>query len=303
MGVPVGNMILETFSNKEHSVQISESVNGKDVYIVQTGAGGPQGDSDLLEVLTMIHTAKINSASSVTVVLPNYPFARADKVDKPRTPIMAKLVADLLTTAGADHVVTMDLHAGQIQGFFTVPVDNLFASPAITHWIKNNLEDWEEAVLVSPDMGGAKRCTGLASKLNLDFALIHKERKRANEISRMVLVGDVKDRVCVILDDMSDTCGTLCKGAEVLKKHGAKKVIGIVTHGVLSGSALERINETDSLELLVVTNTIPQEGNLMKCPKIRSIDVTPTFAEALRCKQAGQSLDTVFKLDMFGSLP
>ena len=262
-------MISETFSNKEHSVQISESVNGRDVYIVQTGAGGPQGDSDLLEVLTMIHTAKINSAASVTVVLPNYPFARADKVDKPRTPIMAKLVADLLTTAGADHVVTMDLHAGQIQGFFSIPVDNLFASPAITTWIKSNLENWEEAVLVSPDMGGAKRCTGLASKLNLDFALIHKERKRANEISRMILVGDVKDRVCVILDDMSDTCGTLCKGAEILKKNGAKRVIGIVTHGVLSGNALQRINETDSLELLVVTNTIPQDKNMMDCSKIQ----------------------------------
>ena len=296
-------MISETFSNKEHSVQISESVNGRDVYIVQTGAGGPQGDSDLLEVLTMIHTAKINSAASVTVVLPNYPFARADKVDKPRTPIMAKLVADLLTTAGADHVVTMDLHAGQIQGFFSIPVDNLFASPAITTWIKSNLENWEEAVLVSPDMGGAKRCTGLASKLNLDFALIHKERKRANEISRMILVGDVKDRVCVILDDMSDTCGTLCKGAEILKKNGAKRVIGIVTHGVLSGNALQRINETDSLELLVVTNTIPQDKNMVECPKIRSVDVTPTFAEALRCKQEGKSLDDVFKLDMFEYLP
>ena len=155
----------------------------------------------------LLLTLQINSARSVTVVLPNFPFARADKVDKPRTPIMAKLVADLVTKAGADHIVTMDLHAGQIQGFFSVPVDNLFASPAITAWMRHNLSDWEQAVLVSPDMGGAKRCTGLASKLNLDFALIHKERKKANEINRMILVGDVKDRVCIILDDMSDTVG------------------------------------------------------------------------------------------------
>ena len=295
-------MTQEVFSNSEHSVQIKESVNGRDVYIVQTGRGGPQADSDLMEVLTMVHTAKINSARSVTVVLPNYPCGRADKVDKPRTPIMARLVADLLTTAGADHVVTMDLHAGQIQGFFSVPVDNLFASPAIHDWIVKNISDWSEAVIVSPDMGGAKRCTWLASQLNIDFALIHKERKVANEISRMILVGDVKDKTCIILDDMSDTCGTLCKAADILKANGAKKVIGIVTHGVLSGNALERIKKTEGLELLVVTNTIQQRENLANCEKLRCIDVTPTFAEAIRCKQERRSLDAVFEVEMFEEL-
>ena len=277
-------------------------MNGKDVYIVQTGRGGPQGDSELMEVLTMIHTAKINSAASVTVVMPNYPFARADKVDKPRSPIMARLVADLLTTAGADHLVTMDLHAGQIQGFFSIPVDNLFASPAIYNWIKSNVSEWEEATIVSPDMGGAKRCTWLASQMSLDFALIHKERKKANEISRMILVGDVKDKTCIILDDMSDTCGTLCKAAEVLTEHGAKKVIGIVTHGVLSGNALDKIMNTTSLEMLVVTNTIPQDENLENCEKLRCVDVTPTFAEALKCKQERRSLDEVFQMEMFEKL-
>jgi len=303
LGLQVGTMVQETFGNQEHSVQISESVNGRDVYIVQSGAGGAQGDSDLVQLLAMVHTARINSAASITVVIPNYPFARADKVDKPRTPIMAKLVADLLSAAGADHVVTMDLHAGQIQGFFSVPVDNLFASPAITHWLKSCLPEWEEAVLVSPDMGGAKRCAGLASKLSLDFALMHKERVKAGEINRMILVGDVKDRVCVLLDDMSDSCGTLCKAADMLKEAGAKRVIGIVTHGVLSGSALQRVTDTEGLELLVVTNTIPQEGRLEKCAKLRVIDVTPTFAEALRCKQEGLSLDHVFRLDHFHKLP
>ena len=151
-------------------------------------------------------------------------------------------------------------------------------------------------------MGGAKRCTWLASQLNIDFALIHKERKVANEISRMILVGDVKDKTCIILDDMSDTCGTLCKAAELLKENGAKKVIGIVTHGVLSGNALERINKTDGLELLVVTNTIHQDNNLVNCHKLRCIDVTPTFAEAIRCKQERRSLDAVFEVDQFEML-
>ena len=189
------------------------------------------------------------------------------------------------------------------KGFFSVPVDNLFAAPAITHWMKTNLQDWKDAVLVSPDMGGAKRVTGLASRLDMEFALIHKERKKANEVNKMILVGDVKDRVCVILDDMSDPCGTLCNAANILKENGARKVVAVVTHGVLSGNALERINATESLELLAVTNTIPQENNLANCPKIQCIDVTPTFAEALRCKQEGRSLDDVFKLEKFEFLP
>ncbi len=174
-------------------------------------------------------------------------------------------------------------------------------------------------MLVSPDMGGAKRCTWLASELGLDFALIHKERQRANEISRyisyeillfksikslnrMILVGDVKDKTCIIIDDMSDTCGTLCKAADVLKQSGANKVIGIVTHGVMSGAALDKVRESPSLELLVVTNTIPQETNVATCHKMRCVDVTPTFAEALRCKQERQSMDNVFRMDMFEKL-
>uniref|UniRef100_A0A452U1N9 Ribose-phosphate pyrophosphokinase 1 n=1 Tax=Ursus maritimus TaxID=29073 RepID=A0A452U1N9_URSMA len=221
-------------------VEIGESVRGEDVYIVQSGCG--EINDNLMELLIMINACKIASASRVTAVIPCFPYARQDKKDKSRAPISAKLVANMLSVAGADHIITMDLHASQIQGFFDIPVDNLYAEPAVLKWIRENISEWRNCTIVSPDAGGAKRVTSIADRLNVDFALIHKERKKANEVDRMVLVGDVKDRVAILVDDMADTCGTICHAADKLLSAGATRVYAILTHGIFSGPAISRIN-------------------------------------------------------------
>jgi len=187
----------------------------------------------------------------------------------------------------------MDLHASQIQGFFDIPVDNLYAEPAVLKWIRENIPDWKNSVVVSPDAGGVKRVTSIADRLNIEFALIHKERKRANEVSSMVLVGDVKNKVAILVDDMADTCGTMCHAAGKLQEAGAKKIYAILTHGILSGSAIERINNTD-FEAVVVTNTIAQDENLARCPKLRCIDVSMMFGEAVRRTHNGESVSYLF---------
>jgi ribose-phosphate pyrophosphokinase len=229
-----------------------------------------------MELLIMIKACKSASARRITAVIPNFPYARQDKKDKSRAPISAKLVANMLQTAGADHVITMDLHASQIQGFFNVPVDNLYAEPSTLHWIRNNLPR-DNAVIVSPDAGGAKRATSIADGLNLPFALIHKERPRPNEVGRMTMVGDVRGKCAVLVDDIADTCGTLVKAADVLIQHGAKEVTAIVTHGVLSGNAIEQLNNS-KLKRIVVTNTVPHEEKKALCPKIETIDISPTVS-------------------------
>ncbi|TGZ52316.1 Uncharacterized protein DBV15_11699 [Temnothorax longispinosus] len=210
-----------------------------------------------------------------------------------RAPISAKLVANMLSVAGADHIITMDLHASQIQGFFDIPVDNLFAEPAVLKWIKENIVEWRNSIIVSPDAGGAKRVTSIADRLNVEFALIHKERKKANEVASMVLVGDVKDRVAILVDDMADTCGTICHAAEKLLEAGATKVYAILTHGIFSGPAISRINNA-CFEAVVVTNTIPQDGHMKDCPKIQCIDVSMMFAEAVRRTHNGESVSYLF---------
>lgn len=279
------------FANGETKVQIGESVRGENVYIVQTCHGAT--NDQLMELLIMIHACKIASASRVTAVMPLFPYARQDKKDKSRAPITAKLVANMLSVAGADHIVTMDLHAQQIQGFFDIPVDNLYAEPSVRQWIQRNIPEWKNSVIVSPDAGGAKRVTSIADKLNVDFALIHKERKVANEVDRMVLVGDVKERVAILVDDMADTCGTICKAAERVKEAGATKVYAILTHGIFSKNACERINAS-CFEAVVVTNTIDQSENLKKCDKIKVIDVATVFGEAIRRTHCGESVSELF---------
>ncbi|KAJ3296068.1 hypothetical protein HK104_002013 [Borealophlyctis nickersoniae] len=242
-----------------------------------------------MELLIMINACKTASARRITAVVPCFPYARQDKKDKSRAPITAKLVANMLTVAGANHVICMDLHASQIQGFFNIPVDNLYAEPSTLKYIRDNVPDYENVVIVSPDAGGAKRATSIADKLKMDFALIHKERSKASVVSRMVLVGDVKGRGCILVDDMADTCGTLVKAAETLKKNGATKVYAIVTHAVLSGDAIAKINNSE-LEKIVVTNTIPHDDKKLLCPKLDTIDVSSTFAEAIRRTHNGESI-------------
>ncbi|TKR57729.1 hypothetical protein L596_030391 [Steinernema carpocapsae] len=288
----ISKATLKKFSNKETNVEIIESVRGEDVFIIQSACG--EVNDNLMELLIMINACKIASASQVTAVIPSFPYARQDKKDRSRAPISAKLVANMLSVSGADHIITMDLHASQIQGFFDIPVDNLYAEPAMIQYIKESIPEWQEAVIVSPDAGGAKRVTSIADCLNVDFALIHKERKRANEVDKMTLVGNCKDKVAILVDDMVDTCGTICMAADKLVEAGAKRVYAFCVHGVLSGPALERLNKS-AFEAVVVTNTIPQEENMKKCPKIKCIDISMILAEAIRRTHNGESVSYLFK--------
>ncbi|KAF5901405.1 ribose-phosphate pyrophosphokinase 2, partial [Clarias magur] len=291
LGLDLGKVITKKFSNQETCVEIGESVRGEDVYIIQSGCG--EINDNLMELLIMINACKIASSSRVTAVIPCFPYARQDKKDKSRAPISAKLVANMLSVAGADHIITMDLHASQIQGFFDIAVDNLYAEPAVLQWIRENIPEWKNCIIVSPDAGGAKRVTSIADRLNVEFALIHKERKKANEVDRMVLVGDVKDRVAILVDDMADTCGTICHAADKLISAGAIKVYAILTHGIFSGPAISRINNAP-FEAVVVTNTIPQEEKMKQCPKIQVIDISMILAEAIRRTHNGESVSYLF---------
>lgn len=279
-------------STGEVQFLIGESVRDEDIFIICQIGSGVVNDR-VIELLIMVNACKTASARRITVILPNFPYARQDRKDKLRAPITAKLMADMLTTAGCDHVITMDLHALQIQGFFDVPVDNLYAEPSVVRYIKEKI-NYSEAIIILPDAGGAKRAAGLADRLDLNFALIHKERAKANEVSRMVLVGDVTDKVCVIVDDMADTCGTLAKAADVLLDNSAREVIAIVTHGILLGNAINNINNS-KLSKVVCTNTVPFEEKLKLCPKLDTIDVSAVIAESVRRLHNGESISYLFK--------
>ncbi|EPQ30514.1 uncharacterized protein PFL1_02040 [Pseudozyma flocculosa PF-1] len=299
LGQPLGKATVTRNDSGESIVRIAESVREHDVYIINTSCVSPtptgvaaSPNTALMELLIMIHACKTASARRITAVIPHFFYARQDKKDKSRAPITAKLIANMLEKAGCDHVITMDLHASQIQGFFDVPVDNLYAEPAALQYIRE-MVDCNKAVIVSPDAGGAKRATSLADRLELDFALFHKERKRANEVSRMVLVGNVEGKTAILVDDMADTCGTLELAAAQLIEYGAERVLAIVTHGILSGPALERIAKS-RLEKLIVTNTLPQSMNRAKCPKIEEIDISHVLAETIRRSHYGESVSVLF---------
>jgi len=290
IGLPLSKAEVTRSGIGETNVRIVESVREDDVYIVNTGCGAI--NTSLMELCIMIHACKIASAKRITAVVPLFPYARQDKKDKSRAPITAKLVANMIQRAGCDHVITMDLHASQIQGFFDVPVDNLYAEPSAILYIRTNFS-LDNVVIVSPDAGGAKRATSIADRLGVDFALFHKERKKANEVSRMVLVGHVKDKVAILVDDMADTCGTLCLAAQHLSEAGVRKVYAIVTHGILSGNALKSIEES-ALEKLIVTNTLPQAGNQAQCEKIEVIDIGAVLGEVIRRSHYGESVSKLF---------
>lgn len=292
LGMPLCKVNVHRDSNRETSITIGESVRDEDVYILTQIGSGDVNDR-VLELLIMINACKTASARRITAVIPNFPYARQDRKDKSRAPITAKLMANMLETAGCNHVITMDLHASQIQGFFDVPVDNLYAEPSVVRYIREKI-DYKNAIIVSPDAGGAKRAAGLADRLDLNFALIHKERARANEVSRMVLVGDVQDKICILVDDMADTCGTLAKAADTLLGHGAKSVVAIVTHGILSGKATQIINDSN-LHSVVCTNTVPFEGKDEICPKLDTIDVSGVLAESIRRLHNGESVSYLFR--------
>lgn len=292
LGIGLAKVGAFQYTNKETAVAVGESVRDEDIYIIQTGCGEGEINDFLMELLIIINACKTASARRITAVIPNFPYARQDKKDKSRAPITAKLIANLLQTAGCNHVITLDLHASQIQGFFRVPVDNLYAEPSVLRHIKDNYGK-EDLIIVSPDAGGAKRVASIADKLDVNFALIHKERQKANEVSKMVLVGDVTNKSCLLIDDMADTCGTLVKAADVLLKNGAKKVVAIITHGIFSSNAIEKLNNSN-LDKIICTNSMPLENKLSQCPKLEIIDISATLAEAIRRLHNGESVSYLF---------
>jgi len=284
LGLPCGLISTIKFANFETSVEIQESVRGQNVFIIQTGEG--MVNDNLMELLIMISALKTASAARVTAVIPCFPYARQNKRDASRIPITAKLVANMVSGAGADHVITMDLHASQIQGFFDIPVDNLLAEPCQINWIKENLPDWQESVIVSPDAGGAKLVTSMADKLGLNFAIVHHKTKGGAEGG---VVGDVCGRVAVLLDDMGYTLGTLCRAATLVASAGATRVIALISHGIFCDGAINKLKESP-IDLLLVTNTIPQEHNLSSCSILQELDVSMVLSEAIRRTHNGESV-------------
>ncbi len=289
LSIPLGRASVKTFSDGEVFVEIGENVRGADVFVLQSTC--PPVNHHLMELLIMIDALRRASARRITAVLPYYGYARQDRKAAPRVPISAKLVADIITTAGARRVLAMDLHAGQIQGFFSIPVDHLFAAPILLRYIKENFDD--ELVMVSPDAGGVERTRAFAKRLGASLAIIDKRRERPNESQVMNIIGDVKGKTAIILDDMVDTAGTLCHAAKALKEHGAKHVHGCATHPVLSGPAVERIKKSE-LESLVVTNTIPLRPDAQKLDKIKVLTVSSLLGEAIRRIHNDDSVSSLF---------
>ncbi len=286
---PLGESKVTTFSDGETQIEIQENVRAKDIFVIQSTCS-PVNDS-LVELLLMIDAFKRSSANKITAVIPYFGYARQDKKVAPRVPISAKLVADLLQTAGADKMITVDLHASQIQGFFNIPVDNLFAAPVIINYIKANFDN--SLVIVSPDAGGVERARAFAKRVDCELAIIDKRRSAPNEAKAMAVIGDVKGKVAVILDDMVDTAGTLTEAAGALKGQGAVAVHACCAHPVLSGPAVDRINGSD-LETLVVTDTIPLNGNATACGKIKVLSISSLVGEAISRSFKGDSVTSLF---------
>ncbi len=287
--MPLGGAKVKTFSDGEIQIEIDENVRAKDVFVVQSTCS-PVNDN-LVELLLMIDALKRSSARRITAVIPYYGYARQDKKVAPRVPISAKLVADLLTVAGAKRVITMDLHAGQIQGFFDIPVDNLFAAPVILEYIRANFYD--DLVIVSPDAGGVERARAFAKRLKADLAIVDKRRAAPNQAQAMAVIGNVSGKIAVILDDMADTAGTLTEAAGAIIDHGAKEVYACCSHPVLSGPAVHRI--TDSvLTNLIVTDTIPLSTKAAACNKIKVLSIAELVGEAIIRSHKGDSVTSLF---------
>jgi ribose-phosphate pyrophosphokinase len=289
LNVSLGGAKVKTFSDGEIQIEIDENVRLKDVFIIQSTCS-PVNDN-LVELLLMIDACNRSSANRITAVIPYYGYARQDKKVAPRVPISAKLVADLLTVAGTKRVITMDLHAGQIQGYFNIPVDNLFAAPVIIEYIKDNL--MENLVIVSPDAGGVERARAFAKRLDADLAIIDKRRSAPNQAQAMAVVGDVQDKVAIILDDMVDTAGTLTEAAAALKNAGAREVHASCAHPVLSGPAIERVNAS-CLKSLVITDTIPLNTHMKRCKKLKVLTISELVGEAIIRSHTGDSVTSLF---------
>jgi ribose-phosphate pyrophosphokinase len=289
LGIQVGRAMVKQFSDGEIYLQIKENVRGADVFVIQPTC--TPVDRNLMELLLMMDALKRASAERITTVLPYYGYARQDRKDKPRVPISAKLVAGLLETAGADRILTLDLHAAQIQGFFDVPVDHLFASPVLIEYFK--AQGAADRTVVSPDAGGVERARAFAKRLSCPLAIIDKRRDEANVAEVMNVVGDVRGRHCLLVDDLIDTAGTLVKGAEALMQKGAASVSACATHAVLSGPAVSRI-EASCLTEVVFSNSIPLSKEAKKCTRIKSLSIAKLLAEAIRSIHDATSVSVLF---------
>jgi ribose-phosphate pyrophosphokinase len=286
---------VERFNDQEIFVEVFENVRGEDMYIIQS-TSRPANDN-LMELLIITDALRRSSADRITAVIPYFGYARQDRRAKARTPISAKLVANLLTEAGIDRVLTLDLHAAQIQGFFDIPVDNLYASPVfcldIEHHFKGQMDD---LMIVSPDVGGVARARDIAKRINAPLAIVDKRREKAGEVAGMTVIGDVRGRKCIIVDDICDTAGTLCKAAETLIEAGATEVHSYITHGVLSGPAVERV-QNSVMKSLVITDSIEPTEAVKNCPNIRIVPTAPMFAQAILNTWHGTSVSSLFETD------
>ncbi len=290
LGIPLGDATVTTFSDGEIQIRLNENVRGADVFVVQPTCV-PVNDN-IIELLLMIDALKRASAGRITAVIPYYGYARQDRKVQPRVPISAKMVADLITAVGTSRVLTVDLHAGQIQGFFNIPVDNLYATPVLLDYMKQRFDN-NHLVVVSPDAGGVERARAFAKRLNSAIAIIDKRREKANECEIMNVIGEVQGMTTLLLDDMVDTAGTLTQAAEALVKNGARKVAAACTHAVLSGKAIERINAS-SIEELIVTNSIPLEEKQAQCSRLKVLSIAPLLADAIRRIHEESSISSLF---------
>jgi ribose-phosphate pyrophosphokinase len=290
LGVDLGKATVGRFSDGEVTVEIRQNVRARDIFVVQPTCSPT--NENLMELLIMVDALKRASARRITAVIPYFGYARQDRRPRStRVPISAKVVANLLETVGIERVLTMDLHADQIQGFFDIPVDNIYASPVLLADLKS--KDYRDLIVVSPDVGGVVRARALAKQLGCDLAIIDKRRSAANVAEVMHVIGEIEGRNCVIMDDMIDTAGTLVKAADVLKERGAQSVYAYCTHAVFSGPAIERI-ATSALDEVVITNTIPLSGGAKACRKIRQLSVAFLFAETIRRISDGESVTSLF---------
>jgi len=290
IGVPLGYASISKFSDGEISVELNENVRGKDVFVIQPTC--PPTNDSIMDLLLMADALHRASANRITAVIPYFGYARQDRrVRSARVAISAKVVADMISAVGVNRVLTVELHAEQIQGFFSIPVDNVYGSPVLTDDIER--QKYDNLLVVSPDIGGVVRARAVAKQLNVDLAIIDKRRPSANEAQVMHIIGDVADRTCLIVDDMVDTAGTLCKAADALKEHGANKVVAYCTHPVLSGPAIENI-EGSQLDTLVVTDTIPLSEAAQNCKHIRQLSMAKLLAESIRRVSNEESISAMF---------
>jgi ribose-phosphate pyrophosphokinase len=290
LGIRLGEATVSRFSDGEIQVRLKENVRGSDVFVIQPTCT-PVNDN-IMELLLIVDALKRASAGRITAVIPYYGYARQDRKVQPRVPISAKMVADLITAAGTSRVLTVDLHAGQIQGFFNIPVDNLYAAPVLLEFIRKKY-DLNNLVIVSPDAGGVERARAFAKRLKSSIAIIDKRRERANECEVMNVIGDVEGMEALILDDMADTAGTITQAAAALKEKGARKVCAACTHAVLSGEAIDRINAS-TIEEMIVTNTIPFDSKKEKCRKLTVLSIASLLGEAIRRINEESSISSLF---------